>query len=54
MASKQKQINVRLDQTLLDRLHGQADREERPISWVIRRAILDYCDRADQPASNGE
>jgi predicted DNA binding CopG/RHH family protein len=43
-----KQVNVRITSEQLNRLHAQAAFERRPYSWVIREAIQQYCDRADE------
>ena len=42
-------VNVRVDPGLHERFKARADREGRPLSWVIRRFMEHYADGGDVP-----
>lgn len=48
MMYDKRQISVRVEQEELDRLHRVAEAEDRPLSRILRQALSDYCDRAEQ------
>lgn len=39
---------VRVDTAFKQRLAAYADSQERDVSWVIRKAILEYLDRHEK------
>lgn len=52
MRSSFRTISVEVPAELFDRLREAADRNERPMSWVIRQALQYYLDE-DQALSLG-
>jgi hypothetical protein len=39
---------ARIDVALKQRLERYAESQERPVSWVIRKAIIEYLDRHEE------
>lgn len=53
MTPRRPLATFRLDKDLLERLTQAAIEIERPVSWVIRKAISEWLDRRDSRAKVG-
>ena len=47
MTSSSRTISATIPIGLYDRLRAAADRNDRPMSWIIRQALKDYLDESE-------
>lgn len=47
MTSSSRTIYATIPIGLYDRLRAAADRNDRPMSWIIRQALKDYLDESE-------
>ena len=46
-------LNLYIPQSVGDRLRALAEKEERSMSWIVRKAIIEYLDKR-VPEERGE
>ncbi len=47
MTSSSRTISATIPIGLYDRLRAAADRNDQPMSWIIRQALQDYLDESE-------
>lgn len=47
-STKRKMLSARVPPDLIDRLQAIATDRDRPVSWVIERALEEYCAREER------
>ena len=48
MTSSSRTISATITINLYDQLRAAADRNDQPMSWIIRQALQDYLDESEE------